>query len=223
LFQLCWAGSTTTANDPFVVAWRVQMYALCLSFPVILKNALRGSSQECDLRDLNFVMQGAPAALKMIPHIINPKHAPLPRLRCRWVTLLMRGEIDRAYRRGVFSDAYMQVVVQAVPDFEEVAARCSQIKSTPFVFQAAVHFRTLLLLYCCTLPLLLIASELSIITIYVMMIIISFAILGLDEVRHPSLTSHPPLSFIHLLEQPPVCHSFVSACTFALSHDCPIT
>lgn len=96
LFQLCWAGSNSSANDEFTIIWRIKMYSLCLSFPVILKNALRGQSVQSDQRDLNFVMQGSPAAMKMIPHILNPKHAPLPRLRARWVTLLMRGEIDRA-------------------------------------------------------------------------------------------------------------------------------
>lgn len=73
------------------------MYSLSLAFPVILKNALRGLSVQSDQRDLDYIMNGSRAAMEMIPHILNPKHAPLPRLRARWITLLMRGEVGRAY------------------------------------------------------------------------------------------------------------------------------
>lgn len=154
------------------------MYTLLLAFPVVLKNSLRGSSNQNDAKDLEFILQGTPSAAELIPLIVGVQ----PSLRLRRITLLLRFEIEQAFRKGVVPDSTMQILQQSVSPLESLAGTCGLIKGTPFVFGVAVHYRTVLLLYMCSLPLVLLSNGLEIQAIYLFMVLLSFALLTLDEV-----------------------------------------
>jgi hypothetical protein len=86
------------------------MYTLLLAFPVVLKNSLRGSSDQNDAKDLEFILQGTPSAAELIPLIVGVQ----PSLRLRRITLLLRFEIEQAFRKGVVPDSTMQILQQSV-------------------------------------------------------------------------------------------------------------
>ena len=171
-------------SDASLLEWRDATLSLACAYPFILKNFLRGVSATCDSDDLACLLPDNP----MVKPILGcgGGHDGLghlnPEMRHRNLTLLMRHHIAGCVHNGALIIARETLLEESVQRMVSVSGTCSRIKSTPLLYGLAIHFRTMLVIYLCMLPLIFLSKGISVGAMIALMITRCFAFLTLDEV-----------------------------------------
>ena len=146
---------------------RERMFAWLIAFPVAAMNQLRGRAKELGVAAEKLSEEERRLAL-------DHQHVPLA--IARKITCCL----DEARQRGAISDYHFIALDQNVQLLVDYLGACERIHRTPMPFAYMVHLRRVILIYCYSLPLALVA-DFSWWTIPATFFV-GFVLLGIEEI-----------------------------------------